>query len=75
MVLKLEVGLASLQPHTLKVKVAVGALLKLVIDHLGLLVALEPRQEPLVEPPRPRLEFLGRQILMVRSLAVVENVE
>ncbi len=50
-------------------------LLELVVDDLRLLVPLEPHHVLCVEPPRLLLERLGRQVLRLRPLHVVEDEE
>lgn len=70
-----EVFLPPLGPGSLKVKVEVDSLFVLVGDGLGLVCALEPGEVLLVEAPALLLELLRSQVLQVRPLAVVEDVE
>ena len=62
-------------PSALVIKETISALLKLLCDGLGLLVSLEPCLVLLVEAPTLTFEGLGRQVLLVGSLLVVEGVE
>lgn len=50
-------------------------LLILLVDDLGLLVALEPHHVLGVEAPALLLERLGRQVLRLGALHVVEHEE
>ena len=50
-------------------------LLILIIDHLWLLVPLKPHHVLRVEPPALLLERLGRQVLRLGALHVVEDEE
>lgn len=62
-------------PCTLVVKEAVGALLKLLRDGLGLLVTLKPCLILLVESPALILQRFGSKILLICFLLVVEDIE
>ena len=62
-------------PCALIVEEAICSLLKFLRYVLWLLVPLEPRLVLLVKPPALTLERLGREILLVCPLAVVECVE
>ena len=62
-------------PSALIIKETICALLELLRDGFGLLVPLEPCLVLLVEAPALALESLGRQVLLVGSLLVVEGVE
>jgi len=59
----------------LVVKVDVSALFKLIVDNLGFLVSLEPHHVLGVEPPALLLQRLGRQVLGLGTLHVVEDEE
>ena len=50
-------------------------LFKLIIDHFGLLVPLEPHHVLGVKPPALLLESLGGQVLRLGALHVVEDEE
>lgn len=50
-------------------------LLELVSDGLGLLVPLEPHHILGVEPPRLLLQCLGRKVLRLSALQIVEDEE
>lgn len=73
-VLEGEPLLLSLAPF-LVVKVNVSALFKLIGDGLGLLVPLEPHHVLGVKPPGLFLQSLGRQILSLGTLQVIEDEE
>ena len=62
-------------PSAFVIKETICALLELLCDGLGLFVPLEPCLVLLMEAPALALERLGRQVLLVGSLLVVEGVE
>eukprot|EP01136_Pigoraptor_vietnamica_P030773 Opistho-1_new@8644 len=74
-VLERKLALLPLAPARLVVEIDVRALLVLVADVLRVVVALEPRQVLLVEPPALLLELSRSQVLLVRALLVVEDKE
>jgi len=73
-VLECKTFLLPLAPF-LVVKIDVSALFKLIIDHLGLLVPLEPHHVLGVKPPALLLQSLGGQVLRLGALHVVEDEE
>ncbi len=62
-------------PSAFVVEEAIGALLELLGDILGLLVPLEPGLVLLMKPPTLTLKRLGGEILLVRALLVVKGVK
>ncbi len=73
LIVKHEILLDALAPPLVKVKVEVGALLKLVRRQLGLLVPLKPGQVLLVVAPRLLLQFARgeeQRLLIVRPALV-----
>jgi hypothetical protein len=62
-------------PSAFVIKETICALLELLCNGLGLLVPLEPCLVLLVEAPALAFERLGRQVLLVCALLVVEGVE
>jgi len=73
-VLECKTFLLPLAPF-LVVKIDVSALFKLIIDHFGLLVPLEPHHVLGVKPPALLLQSLGGQVLRLGALHVVEDEE
>ena len=70
-----KIILDALTPTTLKIKVHIRTLLLFFCQRLGTVVSLEPCGELLVEAVRVPLQFLRRQIMLIRSLLVVEDEE
>lgn len=72
-------GLGSLgggnEPCAFVVEESVGALLEFFCDVLRLFVTLEPCLVLFVEAPTLVLQRLGGQVLLIRSLTVVEQIE
>jgi hypothetical protein len=68
-------GIICYIPCTLIVKEAVGALLKLLRNCLGLLMTLKPCLILLVESPALILQRLGSKILLICLLLVVEDIK
>ena len=62
-------------PCAFVVEESICALLKLLRDCLWLLVTLEPSLVLLVKAPALILQCLGREVLLVSSLLIVEDVE
>lgn len=63
------------RPAALVVKVHVGPLLVLLRAELGLIVALEPRQEVLVVSPRLLFQLASGEVLVRSALLEVEDEE
>lgn len=74
-VLKTEILLDTSAPPSLVIKVDVGSLLVFIRRHLWFFVTLEPSHVLFVEPPGLLLQFTSSQVLLVRSLSVVEDEE
>lgn len=64
-----------LLPCALIVKKPICSLLKLLGNRFWLLVALEPSLVLFMETPALILECLRREVLLIRPLFVVEDVE
>lgn len=62
-------------PPFLIIKVDVGALFIFIVNDLRFLVSLEPHHVFGVEPPALLLQRLGRQVLSLGPLHVVEDKE
>lgn len=62
-------------PGAFIIKEPISTLLIFLSDVLRLLVALEPGLIQLVEAPALVLEGLGSQVLLIRGLTVVEEIE
>lgn len=75
LVRELELGLLTLAPTSLIVKVDVRAVLVGVSDLARVLMALEPSQVLLVVAPRSLLELLGGEVLLESALLKVEDVK
>jgi len=72
---KLEVCFAAIHPCSLIVEEAIRPLLIFIRDILGLFVALKPCLVLFMESPALLLQRFGRQVLLVRVLPIVEDVE
>lgn len=75
LVSKLELGLAAVHPRAFIVEEPISALFKFLVDHFGLLVPLEPCLVLLVKPPTKLLQPLGCEVLLIRSLTIVEDIK
>ncbi len=62
-------------PCGLVIEKPVGPLLKLLRDILGLFMPLEPRLVLLMKTPALVFQGFGRQILLIRALLVVKDIE
>lgn len=72
---KLEVSLPSIHPCALVIEEAIGSLLELLRDSFGFFVSLKPSLILFMESPRLIFQGLGREVLLICALLVIEDVE